>query len=922
MNNINDIFTNQRNAARDFEDIAQEALDINSATAQEYAKGSESAYLAQKQRHSKRYTPGRFHNDLRMQHIHSLAADLSTLAGKYITRLDAGKGRVKSEYEETYDKFMTAAVNASNSLNEFFRDDPNYQPARQSGIRGHRADETDSEKLKTALGDLEKCLSALDDVMIYRESDDAVGTPDDPAPRALQAELYDICSHLETMNSGLLSQPKTMDADENGKKIHRVVQGNEQPKQIFGGYIKAEMEKGQTTAHFYDRGDEALFPHLPSQDDPAQGNVGNCYMLSALSAIAMQNPDLILDAMRENAPEDDPAGLMRNTVTVRFYNDKNEPVYVTVDKQIPYTDHVKPGGTNHIIEDSYARGALWVQILEKAYALSGLHKGGLAKSEAGRQAAYTDIEDGQQKAFIRHLLGSGAAAIKASNSEYESPRGGYYNTHPMDDTAFSNRLTDDAERFDKPYTKKELAFAEAIEKACASQKIVTCSTREEGVLVDDKDKVILSKGPDGSVATATIEDAGIFSGHAYSLTGIEKKADDRYFVTVRNPHKRGGVIERNGKLQVSPRASGYVTLELHEFEKCFTGVVISDFDLSMSQKDRLPEGNEYKRRYMQTVNKISESLRETDSFFLRHFKNTPQFNAFRDAADKASAALSSNAPDPDAIRESMNALFDAAKTYNQVGAAKNLDAMSNFRPLQRFRLSNIVDELQKEFAANNAVKETSFAELSGKAALSFPVTGYEKVKACLGRDNIFIGNLENDDLAASRATTFHAIKKFIENDGHTVFDLNKIGAMTEAEKAEFFRKPENGTRFACLAMIARRPEDIIDCMEAKHFDGCTESFKTELMFKAKQFAPIVKGLSFALDPAAYRFDNVKTPAQIETLSALPNEIEKAQEQLRKIAEAKENDLSRHPAADYINEYERTQREKAPENPQLGAVNPM
>jgi len=107
--------------------------------------------------------------------------------------------------------------------------------------------------------------------------------------------------------------------------------------------------------------DIPLFPHDPSPNDISQGQLGDCYLVSSLSAIAMQNPRAIKDAMRDNGD---------GTVTVRFFqrkpaegmeaghDDVFTPVYVTVDKIAPKT--------------SGALNSLWVQMFERAYAASGM----------------------------------------------------------------------------------------------------------------------------------------------------------------------------------------------------------------------------------------------------------------------------------------------------------------------------------------------------------------------------------------------------------------------------------------------------------------------------------------------------------------------------------------------------------------------
>ena len=188
-----------------------------------------------------------------------------------------------------------------------------------------------------------------------------------------------------------------------------------------------------------DAKDMPLFPHDPSPNDISQGYLGDCYMISALSTLATRFPEKIRDNMVDNGD---------GTVTVRFFQKNlNEnsgkmegyiPVLVTVDKKFPL-----------------ARGSqdcLWVQILERAYAASGLHLQGpnsrpvppnitelyqdlLEKQKRGEELptheeypwiideenklkpwkpTYEMISGGQPSQFLEQFLGNDAPGIRYS----------------------------------------------------------------------------------------------------------------------------------------------------------------------------------------------------------------------------------------------------------------------------------------------------------------------------------------------------------------------------------------------------------------------------------------------------------------------------------------------------------------------------
>ena len=110
-----------------------------------------------------------------------------------------------------------------------------------------------------------------------------------------------------------------------------------------------------------DRRDWPLFAHKPSIEDIVQGRSGNCFFLAALAAIPS---DKIREMMLDHGD---------GTVTVRFYEreavtKQRKPVYVTVDKTVNIASSLD---------------CLWVQIMEKAYAL-------FRQDRAGNKMSFTE----------------------------------------------------------------------------------------------------------------------------------------------------------------------------------------------------------------------------------------------------------------------------------------------------------------------------------------------------------------------------------------------------------------------------------------------------------------------------------------------------------------------------------------------------
>lgn len=136
---------------------------------------------------------------------------------------------------------------------------------------------------------------------------------------------------------------------------------------------------------YSDRRGDCLFPHEPSINDIEQRGLGDCYLQAAVSSLVMSRPGKLKEGMRDNGD---------GTVTVRFFKHREVlaangtideeatrqtemiPVYVTVTKEVP---------TRFFGGDAYTGECLWMQILEKAYAASGLHGGSASKQLEEKQ---------------------------------------------------------------------------------------------------------------------------------------------------------------------------------------------------------------------------------------------------------------------------------------------------------------------------------------------------------------------------------------------------------------------------------------------------------------------------------------------------------------------------------------------------------
>ncbi|MCR5487296.1 MAG: hypothetical protein K6F35_07165 [Lachnospiraceae bacterium] len=111
---------------------------------------------------------------------------------------------------------------------------------------------------------------------------------------------------------------------------------------------------------FRDEADTPLFPHEPCMENVCQGLLGDCYAMAAMASLVERKPEAIKEMMKDNG---------NGTVTVRLYNTKREPVYITVKKSVPVDPSIEDDN-----KDYYARNCLWIQMIEKAFAASGIAK--------------------------------------------------------------------------------------------------------------------------------------------------------------------------------------------------------------------------------------------------------------------------------------------------------------------------------------------------------------------------------------------------------------------------------------------------------------------------------------------------------------------------------------------------------------------
>ncbi|MFN7900100.1 MAG: pre-peptidase C-terminal domain-containing protein [Synechococcaceae cyanobacterium] len=159
-----------------------------------------------------------------------------------------------------------------------------------------------------------------------------------------------------------------------------------------------------STSYTYRYTSGSLFQSGISADDIDQNALGDCYYLSTLSSIALEQPAYIQNMFIDNGD---------NTFTVRFFNNSVAD-YVTVDRYLPtnssgYAVYAGWGGGSA----SSTANELWVALAEKAYAQ--LAESGWSRTYSGTQVnAYAAIEGGWMDTVIRQVMGVTATSQSVS----------------------------------------------------------------------------------------------------------------------------------------------------------------------------------------------------------------------------------------------------------------------------------------------------------------------------------------------------------------------------------------------------------------------------------------------------------------------------------------------------------------------------
>jgi len=474
------------------------------------------------------------------------------------------------------------------------------------GIKNIEGYTKDSEDLTKISARLDNMIESCSNLMEYEFSDE-----DDF--KKLYSSLVNARGRIDEITSGSLCVPDKEYIAENGIKATFIDDGNPDLK-IIADKFAAENYASDVEVSWVGA-KEPLFPHDPCSKDIIQGNVGDCYFVATLASIASKSPQTIRDMMTYNQKDD--------TVTVRFYNTKNEPVYVTVPNTVPEYKYKSFSGDEKVT-NVFSAGARWVQIMEKAFQKSGL---------AGRDTGKTTLEGGLRIYANKVLLGPMVKGLTLNEiGEFHDFK---ISQEPQ-------------QKFPQEYQKEDLEIYNKLK-----------SLHESGIMISGGVKDDAARTPDNVL--------GLPGGHAYGITGFSEENGVKY-VHIKNPHGGPGRTY-DGKHHLPKEvpeeiANGESKLELRDFLNNFDSVAAADVKTSPLYRSNEAIVEKESMLYSDTIREMDHFLQECSKIKSGEDETLPkQLIDLRKKSTLAVEALKDPFIRPNKLNSILANYFNSAREY-------------------------------------------------------------------------------------------------------------------------------------------------------------------------------------------------------------------------------------------------------------------
>jgi hypothetical protein len=302
--------------------------------------------------------------------------------------------------------------------------------------------------------------------------------------------------------------------DVDGETWLKIMAIDKATNKVVEGWLEENRTKGAAHLEHQRITAEALIPKgtMPKPEDVKQGKVGDCFLLSALMAVAKSSPAKIVEMF-----DPDPSDTSSDTVSVRFYRiDKDDhskltEEWVTVNKSIAKyksDDDSDPSSLNG--QQRFHKGANWASIIEKAFAVWGgatSHLGpGSINSYEGQSSS---LEGGHGETALAQITGE-----------------------PHEKVALGPlaQSLEDAPVLSKKYSPEQIKLHERMIGELAGGGAMTLGTPQNW------DDTILKDAPSSeSGASGEAVKGGMASKHVYAVIAATTKQDGQRVVVVRNP---------------------------------------------------------------------------------------------------------------------------------------------------------------------------------------------------------------------------------------------------------------------------------------------------------------------------------------------------------------------------------------------------